>query len=656
MTAALPAVTGTGTTGLPHATVDALRDTVEAERRGLHEQLTAVFEDPLFAAAAWPHTRAAAWRLAYDRLALLSRTFGVDRGTLAAPQRYFALQEWTAVVDGVVAGLVAAHLNLGLGTLTPYAEDSAHTARAAADMESLATYCAFLGTEAAWGVDLARLETELRHDPVRGELVLHTPHPGARKFMPNATPQHVAKTAIVLARLTAHGQDRGIVPVLCPISDAEGRTLPGVTVTPMPDKAGLWSDNALTAFDHVRLPADALLHSPAAAPGHPLAPAAPRTDRRLSYARSVHRIRTGKIGLAASSVAQARAATAIALKFARHRGSTGGGSARVPLLAHRVHHAALLDAVADTYAVGHLANAAMRREAELARGAPAPAAATPADHLLASLTKYVTSRTVDRVVRRCALLCGAHGMFDANRFPHYSACTQGVMIAEGENTVVAVAAAQDMLAGRGYTPPAPEPPPDLPVDDPRLWPLLARERERLAHAATRARLTRARAGHGTFLDSWNTCENEALALVERHGLRLALEEFLRAADRTRDAKAARLLRDLAGVFALRDLRQDAAFLAAHGLLDAERFRELPAALDTLYGRLAPELPTLVAGFGIPDALLDVPAATAGFMDRYEALARLRDTGADADPRGALPRQTPVRDPRQTPVRDKESTP
>jgi acyl-CoA oxidase len=79
------------------------------------------------------------------------------------------------------------------------------------------------------------METVAVLDRASGGFHLHTPTPGARKFMPNTSRTGGPKTAVVAARLIGDGEDQGVFLFLTPLSDHTGR-LPGVTVRRLPER------------------------------------------------------------------------------------------------------------------------------------------------------------------------------------------------------------------------------------------------------------------------------------------------------------------------------------------------------------------------------------------------------------------------------------
>ncbi|MFF0508723.1 acyl-CoA dehydrogenase [Streptomyces fimicarius] len=549
----------------------------------------------------------------YRLLEMLRSTVGVNRSCVTDPRRYFALEEWAAVIDPPLAALLAAHLNLCLGSLLQLGS-SREAEQALRDLEAGRATGAFLATEAVWGSDLARLRTDARYDADRREFVLNTPDDGAVKFMPNNALRKLPKIAVVLARLRSGRQDHGVHAFVCHLGTVDQPT-PGVQVTPLPDKPGMPTDNAVTRFRDARVPLGALLDGD----GH--VRDALRTgeilpiDRPAAFARSVARVGIGKVGLSAVSAAMARAAVTIAIRFAEHRHSAGAGAARVPLIEHRVHHAALIDALADVYAASYAAGAGMTAATRAA--ARRHVVPTPAEAHRYTMTKYLVTGLCHQVLTASQGLCGAHGMFAVNRIPLYLAVNRGCMTAEGDNTVIALAAAREMVHGHdeatsrsSTTHPLP------PAGDLHAWAALAAAREEQALSACHRGLAAARRAHTQVLDVWNACSALFLRLADRHAHRIALDELLAAHRQADDAEARRLIACLGEVHALGDLRRDAAATLRDGLVAPGHLALLDHRTDRCHDQLRPEIPLLVDGFGIPHSLLGVPAVSPGFVEDY----------------------------------------
>jgi hypothetical protein len=140
----------------------------------------------------------------------------------------------------------------------------AHRARVFDALRVLAADLDLLGcfaiTEHGHGSDVQHLRTTATYHPATAEFVVHTPDRGATKeYIGNAARDGHA--AVVFAQLTTHDGARGVHAFVVPIRDGEGGPLPGVTIEDCGPKAGLNGvDNGRLAFDHVRVPREALLN------------------------------------------------------------------------------------------------------------------------------------------------------------------------------------------------------------------------------------------------------------------------------------------------------------------------------------------------------------------------------------------------------------
>ncbi|MEU6548908.1 hypothetical protein ABZ915_01270 [Streptomyces sp. NPDC046915] len=135
------------------------------------------------------------------------------------------------------------------------------------------------------------------------EFVLHTPHEGARTYLPNTSPAGGPKSAVVAARVLVG--DRARTP-------ASNRTPPG------------------------RAPSGV---------GSP----------RKRFLHAIRRVTVGKLCMSASTLVGSRAAPAIAVRYVylRHISGPVAGE-RVPPAAHRSHLARLLACTATAYAMTFL--------------------------------------------------------------------------------------------------------------------------------------------------------------------------------------------------------------------------------------------------------------------------------------------------------------
>ncbi|MFI9649034.1 acyl-CoA dehydrogenase [Streptomyces sp. NPDC052040] len=533
-----------------------------------------------------PAERAA---LSYDRLRLVNDALADPERFAADPHRLAALHEWTGPVDGGLTTLASIHYNLFLGSLV----DHDHAGRDLSPFTALRNTGTFLCTELEHGNDVAAMETVAVFDRAGDCFRLHTPTPGARKFMPNTSLTGGPKTAVVAARLLVDGEDQGVFLFLTPLSDGNGH-LPGVTVRLLPDRTGTPVDHCLTSFDQVRLPRQALLQADHGRLDRDGTLTSSLGNKRKRLLRSINRVTMGKLCMSAGTLGMARAALAIAVRYSENRLISGPRAGeRIPLAAHRSHHGRLLDGLATAYAMTFLHRAVVDRFA-----AHTEEDREETERLTAVAKGWITWQAREIAIE-CRERCGAQGLFPANGIVDLTANIEGGITAEGDNLVIWVKAASEMVFGHESAKPEALPPGDL-TDLPFLRGLLAQVE---AVWQGRARTALREGPSGDPVGRWNVTSAAALEMVSAHACRTAADAFAAAADRTANPETAALLRTLCRLFLLRRLREHTGDLLADGHLTPDQVRALPKTLDTTIAELAPHMTTLVDAFDFPPEFL-----------------------------------------------------
>ncbi|MFI9237308.1 acyl-CoA dehydrogenase [Streptomyces sp. NPDC053079] len=543
--------------------------------------------------------------LAYARLRTLAASVDSGEELAADAARLAALHEWTMCVDGSLATLAGIHYNLFLGSLV----DRPSAGRDLADFTALRRTGTFLCTELEHGNDAAALETTATYRPGTGDFVLHTPHAGARKYMPNTSPTGGPKSAVVAARLVVDGTDHGVFLFLTPLTDEEG-PLPGVRVSRLPERTGAPVDHCLTSFDHVRLPFHAMVagdHGQLAGDGTFTGDAAGRRERFL---QSIGRVTVGKLCMSAAALGAARTALTIAVRYGHHRHISGPKPLqRVPVFRHRTHHGPLVSSLATAYAMTFLHREAVRRWT-----AHTDADRTGTERLVAVAKGWITWRARD-IAQECRERCGAQGFFYVNGLAEFAGNIEGTMTAEGDNLAIWVKAASEMISGSRDRWSPPPPPGDRELTDPDFLHRLLAAVEH--HAFTRAR-TRLRQGpRGDRLARWNAAATPALHMVGAHAELQAADALLAAATAARTPAARAVLHDLHRLFALQRIAEHTGDLLVEGELAPEHVRQLPTLVDALVERLAGKALLLTEAFDVPEEILaDIPIANASYAAFY----------------------------------------
>ncbi|MFF9348884.1 acyl-CoA dehydrogenase [Streptomyces sp. NPDC014734] len=549
--------------------------------------------------------------LAYARLRVLNDSLDSGSALAADPRALAALHEWLGPVDPALATVAGIHYNLFLGSLLDHDDDRR---RDLSDFLRLRSVGTFLCTEVEHGNDAAAIETTARYDRARDGFVLHTPHAGAQKFMPNTSPAGGPKTGLVAARLLADGDDHGVFLFLVPLTDAE-RALPGVRVRRLPACVGSPVDHCLTSFDQVFVGRDALLDGEHGRIGADGGFSSAVVNRRRRLLASIGRVTAGKISMSACAVGSARATLAVAVRYGGHRRVSGPrGTGRVPVMAHRSHHGPLAGAMATVFAMSLLHRRALDRW-EARKDVPGRER-EEAERLVAVTKGWITWQARSVIVE-CRERCGAHGLLESNGMSALLTGVEGAITAEGDNLAIHAKAAAEMLfAAEPAEHPVPSDngPGDL-LDPGFLGGLLA-ALEKIWFG--RARRAMGSAPQGDPLGRWNAASGPALRGVEAHAHRQAAEAYADAVAGLPHGRAREELVRLQRLFVLERIARDSGDLLASGHVTADQVESLPDVVDRLITAVAARLPELVESFALPGALLaDWPIAGSDYVDAYD---------------------------------------
>ncbi|MCB9766344.1 MAG: acyl-CoA dehydrogenase family protein, partial [Alphaproteobacteria bacterium] len=292
-------------------------------------------------------------------------------------------------------------------------------------------------TETGHGSNVRELGTTATWDD--GGWDLHTPDRAAWKDYIGNAALH-GRMAVVFAQLVIRGEGYGVHPLLVPIRDDHGQPLPGVTTQDCGPKMGLNGiDNGRLAFDHVRLPREALLDRYAQVDAEGVYHSAIASPTRRFFTM-LGTLVAGRISVACAAVAAARVALATAIRYGAERRQFGpSGAPEQPILDYTAHQRALMPrlarAVALTFALRDLVDRYVNKNEESAREVEALAAA-----LKAVATDFATD-----TIQACRQACGGAGYLTPMRFADLKADSDVFTTFEGDNTVLRQLAARAVL-------------------------------------------------------------------------------------------------------------------------------------------------------------------------------------------------------------------
>jgi acyl-CoA oxidase len=333
----------------------------------------------------------------------------------------------------------------------------------------------------------------------------------------------------------------------------------------------------------------------------------------------------GRVSVGAGAVSAARAALAIAIRYAEARHQFGPETER-RLLDYPTHRRRLLPHLAETVVLRVAFGELRRRHATAFSGELGDTRALEAE--AAALKVYASARAVE-AVQAAREACGGQGYLSVNRIPELRTDVEIFTTFEGDNTVLAQLTGNAMLgayrkqlatggnravlravarrvgSALGVRRAGSEPPRD------RGWQLAAfqfREEHLVETCAARIkkRLDDGLEGEAAIL----AVQEHVVAIAEAFAERCTAEWFAARETAIADPDPATrdLIARLGDLALLARLERHAAWFLETGYFDTARSRQIRREVETLLGEVAPHARTVIDAFGIPDVCLAAPIA------------------------------------------------
>ncbi len=519
-----------------------------------------------------------------------------------------------------------------------------HHERYLADAISGRLLGCFAMTETGHGSNVQALGTTATYDEATGEFVVHTPSAAARKDYIGNAARH-GRMAAVFAQLIVGGESHGVHCLLVPIRDADGSTLPGVTLSDCGPKLGLNGvDNGRIVFDQVRVPREALLdrYAQVDADGN-YSSAIENPDRR--FFTMLGTLVQGRVSVGGAAINASKVALTIAVRYGAQRRQFGapGSNEEAILLDYRMHQRRLLPLLARTYAL-HFAQAELVEEFARVFDDDRGEHDRRALEAQAAGTKALGTWHATETIQMCREACGGAGYLAENRLATLKADTDVFTTFEGDNTVLLQLVAKGLLTdyresfgkldplgtARFVAAQAVE----IAVEKAALRPLIERLRDvvpnrsdtgdpdaGLRDDAYHSGLLRFReehmlagvarrlkggidAGDDPF-DVFNRCQDHVIAAGRAHVDRIVLEAF-QTAVRNAPEEIRPRLHDLYDLHALATIEAERAWYLEHGRLSPGRSKAITALVNELCALVRPAAVDLVDAFGVPGSATEVP--------------------------------------------------
>jgi acyl-CoA oxidase len=546
----------------------------------------------------------------YAMLRRAAEKIGKTSDVVRDPQLLLAFYDWSCIHAPDLLPLISGHYNLTAGSLLTLGEGRADLKPYLDDLDTAASVGVLLINEYACGSNVAFLETTATYDHPARSFLLDTPHPGARKFMPNVGAE-IPRVTIIAARLVVDGVPRGVFPFVLRLRDATGTPAAGVTIMPMPDKPFFPMDNAVISFSQARVPFEGWLSSGIAGIDEKgefrfSAGAGPHDAFRLTTSEFTF----GRVALSSAAVAGARASLLIFARYVQTREIQAFRTHRKPMLEFQNVQRSLFGSLATVYACTFLANTLKTALIQ------APDLSIPEIHLAGIVAKSYLVTSAQKVAQESRERCGAHSMFSASRIPDYLGLFQGLLTAEGDIQVLRLTAGRYLVLNKGYSPQHVAASDIAGLDDEMTWLGLFRAREGYYYERTASGL-RGALGSGTVFDRWNRNIPDAMQLADAYASRWALESFLTAIEKSPDAESRTALYLTAKLFALDYVTTHAGFYLADGYISRNTFKSLDSEYTAVCHQLMEYLPLLVEAFGIDEDILDTPITSHDRISAWE---------------------------------------
>lgn len=485
----------------------------------------------------------------------------------------------------------------------------------------------FAMTETGHGSNVRGIKTTATYDKTTDSLIIHTPGKNDNKeYIGNALHSTMAS---VFAQLIVNGKNEGVHAILVPLRNTNHETLPGITIEDNGYKLGLNGvDNGKIWFNQVKVPRENLLNKY----GDITKDGMYTSDIKNPNKRFFTMLGTlvgGRICVARAGLGGAKMALAIAIKHALKRRQFND-SVKIQedlLMDYPTHQLRLTPLVASAY-VYHVTLDKMM-EVYCDDGQPDKRVVeTQVAGLKSIITWYANS-----TIQECREACGGKGYLIENRIADLKGDVDIFTTFEGDNNVLLQLAAKGVLSdfkaefnSAGFSTVLKLLGQQLSDKLATVNPLYANKvdtehlynpkfhKHALNYRTRRLTYTLAMRIRGYIkkgvpaYQAFLKVQTHLLHLGKAYSVELAYDTYTEFTSTIPDEKNKALFDKLGCLFALSELRKDAAWYLEQGYIGSTKSKAMRQRTERLCTELRPHIATLVDGFGIPEHCMSAPIA------------------------------------------------
>lgn len=249
-----------------------------------------------------------------------------------------------------------------------------------------------------------------------------------------------ANYALVFAQTIVGGKQEGVNAFLVPIRDASLKTLPGVEINDMGMKMGLNGiDNAALKFHQVRIPRVNMMNRYGDVDEKGVFTSTVKGIQQRFF-KVTERLLSGRLCIASMALGGLKAMIYSTVKYSQQRkGVSPNGLSQTPIFDYQLQKNSLVPMIAKALSLNMLHN--------YAKSAFANQKDHPDDLLIiCCVDKAMIGWHAERSAAIFRERSGGQGFLAANLFGEYIASTHAAITAEGDNRVLMVKVAKDLLS------------------------------------------------------------------------------------------------------------------------------------------------------------------------------------------------------------------